>query len=81
MSGDFNCFWSLDKGWGEIEINENTLTIKVLYGKLTLNKIKLPANMKVSRITCDGKEINCVIEGADVILPNSVKVNTSVVLA
>ena len=44
-NGDrFRCFWSLDSGWGEVEMTTDALEIRVRYGELTLRNIRLPAN-------------------------------------
>lgn len=40
---DFKCFWSLDSGWGTFEAIPGCMELKVLYGKLGLKRIKLPA--------------------------------------
>ncbi len=41
-SDKFKCFWSLDSGWGVFESEPGSVKIKVIYGKITLNKIKVP---------------------------------------
>ncbi|MFA6290884.1 MAG: GH116 family glycosyl hydrolase, partial [Victivallales bacterium] len=35
-------FWSVGSGWGTVEISAGKLVLKVLYGKLTIKKIRLP---------------------------------------
>ncbi len=33
----FRCFWSLNKGWGEVYADSNNITFSVLYGEIQLN--------------------------------------------
>ncbi len=40
--GRFRCFWSLDSGWGEVEITPGGAELRVLYGKLDLRSLALP---------------------------------------
>jgi non-lysosomal glucosylceramidase len=35
-------FWSVDSGWGTFEACDNRIELKVLYGSLSLKKLKLP---------------------------------------
>lgn len=35
-------FWSAGSGWGTVEITDREVILKVLYGKLTIKKIRLP---------------------------------------
>ena len=41
-NGDFNCFWSLDSGWGKFTIKDKQIELEVLYGELEIEKLKLP---------------------------------------
>lgn len=40
--GNFNFFWSVGSAWGTIERQANHIELKVLYGSLTLQTLKLP---------------------------------------
>jgi uncharacterized protein (DUF608 family) len=40
--GSFKCFWSLDSGWGMFETTPSAVTLRVLYGSLTLRSLELP---------------------------------------
>ena len=38
----FQCFWSLDAGWGTVSITPSTAALRVLHGALTLKELRLP---------------------------------------
>ena len=38
----FRCFWSLDSGWGVVEVTPKTVTLRVLHGSLTVRTLELP---------------------------------------
>jgi non-lysosomal glucosylceramidase len=40
--GRFRCFWSLDSGWGQIDIGPGRVDVRVLYGDLELQTLRLP---------------------------------------
>ena len=40
--GRFRCFWSLDSGWGEVELTPAGAELRVLYGRLDLRSLALP---------------------------------------
>ena len=41
-SGNFRSFWSLDSGWGEVEITPNRVELRLLGGHLDLQTLRLP---------------------------------------
>lgn len=45
---EFNCFWSLDSGWGEFISKDKTMEVVVLYGELNVQTLKLPLNTNAS---------------------------------
>ncbi len=58
-NGEFNCFWSLDSGWGQFQTASDHCSLKVLYGALILQHINLPslADTPVVRTTLDGEPV------------------------
>lgn len=46
----FQCFWSLDSGWGIVRLEKNTITLKVLYGKLGLTDYLVESGVRVSAV-------------------------------
>jgi uncharacterized protein (DUF608 family) len=58
-NGKFNCFWSLDSGWGEFETSPGEVQIRLLYGELSLNLLKLPfvAKESVRTVVLAGREL------------------------
>ncbi len=40
--GAFRCFWALGSGWGEVEIGEGRMTLKLHGGQLELRTLRLP---------------------------------------
>jgi len=47
----FQCFWSLDSGWGMVRFEENTVVLEVLYGKLELARFCLPPACRVTAVS------------------------------
>jgi hypothetical protein len=41
-NGRFRCFWSLDSGWGEVEITPDAVEVRLLGGHLDLQRLYLP---------------------------------------
>ena len=50
---NFKCIWSLDCGWGYVEVSANTVTIKLLEGSITLSELELPFINEVKAFTLD----------------------------
>lgn len=55
-SGDFNCIWSIDGGFGQIEINENNVRMTVAEGEVTLKSLGLKFVENCRRLLIDGVE-------------------------
>ena len=49
----FKCLWSLDCGWGYVEISENKVIIKLLEGNITLSQLELPFINEAKTLTID----------------------------
>lgn len=64
-SDRFCSFWSIGSGWGTVNISSNTVKIEVLYGNLTINKLKLgflderPARVTLNKMNLDFVRDNC----------------------
>ncbi|MDI9547498.1 MAG: GH116 family glycosyl-hydrolase [Chloroflexota bacterium] len=57
--GRFRCFWSLDSGWGEFEMGPGMAEVRVLYGDLELNSLRLPflAGQSVREVRVDERPV------------------------
>ena len=55
QDGFFRCFFSVDAGWGTVEITPEQTTLRVLYGTLTLQQVSLPAD--VTAVQLDGAAV------------------------
>ncbi len=77
VAGDFNCFWSLDSGWGEIKITDNSTVLNVLYGKLQLKEFKTAGNTTVKKVCCDGNEVNFSVAGDVITLGSTITISKS----
>lgn len=53
-SDNFKCLWSLDSGYGIVEINSDCVKITILEGNLSIEKIKLPFTASVAGVMLDG---------------------------
>ncbi len=54
---DFRCFWSLDSGFGTVEITKDTASLHVLYGKLSLSQTGFGKKKPPVRILLDNQRI------------------------
>jgi len=66
VEGDFRCFWSLDSGWGTFERDNETVSIKILYGELKIARLALPFMTPIS-IRIDGEDINFKTENGEIV--------------
>ncbi|KKL58712.1 hypothetical protein LCGC14_2222640, partial [marine sediment metagenome] len=59
MAGTFDCFWSLDSGWGMYRMARRKTELTVQYGSLTLSTLDLPylAGKKVKSVTAGGRKV------------------------
>lgn len=48
--GCFQCFWSLDSGWGTFEMKQEAAELTVLYGHLSLQELRLPNSRKAATL-------------------------------
>jgi non-lysosomal glucosylceramidase len=60
VDGHFTCFWSLDTGWGTVELTDNSLKLNVLYGSLELGQFIVPSHMDTGAI------VSVSINGRDI---------------
>ena len=67
-AGRFRCFWSLDSGWGEFEMEPGSAEVRLLEGTLKLNALDLPfaARKKVKAAAVGGKRIGFTQDGGTV---------------
>ncbi|MGE5557315.1 MAG: GH116 family glycosyl-hydrolase [Bacillota bacterium] len=79
---DFRCFWCLDPGWGELEIRPHEIMIKVLYGALRLNAVRLPflADEKIRMARVDRRELRWQAENGKIVFPEPAVVNAGSIL-
>ncbi len=69
--GRFRCFWSLDSGWGIVEIKPGRVELRVLHGSLDLRTLDLPflRRRKVSRIRLGTKDVDFDARAGAIDLP------------
>lgn len=81
----FRCFWSLGTGWGTFEVKGKLVTIKVDYGKLEIEKLRLPflKNRIIASILVDGAPVRFRVEEGEITLekPVTIKGNLEIRLA
>ncbi len=81
-NGKFRSFWSLDSGWGVFEMKRNQVELRVLYGELCLQTLKLPSlpKMKVKSVSLSGKTVpfTQIAEGISFRMPVRIPRNDSV---
>ena len=74
--GCFRCFWSLDGGWGEVELAPGSAEVRVLYGQLAVQSLALsPAESRqVASVHVGAAPVAFVQDGATIRLQESVSV-------
>jgi non-lysosomal glucosylceramidase len=60
--GHFRTFWSLESGWGEFEMRADAADLRILYGELTLNRLRLPAGMVAHTAAVEGRAADFTVE-------------------
>lgn len=70
----FSCFWSVDGAWGTVNIDEITLTLTVLRGKLTLNSFILPTGFTATSAAVDGEPAAFAMQGNKAVFSSAVTV-------
>ena len=53
----FSCLWSLETGWGRVEITPERTAVLVEEGALPISRLRLPYLKKVSGMRIDGEEL------------------------
>jgi len=76
---NFKSIWSLDGVWGDFEINNNNIKIKVHEGEISLKSLGFKFLDKISYLKIDGKEIdfefkNGIIYFKEITIFNSVEI-------
>ncbi|MGO4109112.1 GH116 family glycosyl-hydrolase [Paenibacillus sp. YAF4_2] len=71
MEGEYRTFWSLDQGWGIFEMSADSLSVKVLAGKLNLKALKLAVS-EINHIYIGDEEIGFTISENTVHFQNEV---------
>ena len=68
--GRFTCFWSLDSGWGEFHMKPGYFEVRVLYGHVRLQTMKLPfrAQEKAINVTHQTKHLGFTQKGREILL-------------
>lgn len=70
QGGEFRCPWSAGGAYGTFEKRINgEIRIKILFGKITLGKIKLPSVNGVVSMSVDGKKTSFVFENGTLRFP------------
>jgi len=57
QNSKFRCFWSLDSGWGEFEMQSGQFEIRLAYGQLNLHNLSLPLAETIQAVTVDGEPV------------------------
>lgn len=82
VAGNFQCFWSLDSGWGEFALSPGGAEISALYGSLDLRSLDLPlqADQRISALQCGERAVDFEQTGARVAFGDAVRINAGEVL-
>ncbi len=72
----FQCFWSLDSGWGEFETQRGQAEVRLLGGELRLQVLNLPwiAPKKVQAVILDGESVPFAQDAGEVHFKHPVRI-------
>lgn len=56
-NGHFRCFWSLEGGWGEFEMAPDRTELRVLYGRLAVQRLAMPLLPDANLVTLAGQPV------------------------
>jgi uncharacterized protein (DUF608 family) len=75
----FRCFWSLDRGWGTVELDANGCRLSVLHGDLPLRHLKIPVLGKLNDpvVAVDGQPVPFERQGDQLTLKTEVTIGTA----
>ena len=77
--GNFNCFWSLGSGYGNIIITGDQTKITLISGDITLSDIHLPYLKEVKSVKTDNKEITFKFENGHISIPAATIKNSIII--
>ena len=62
----FRCFWSLDSGWGDVAFADNTMTLRILGGSLSIDRLDVPfaRRLKEPAVRVNGESIPATRKGS-----------------
>ena len=75
---DFRCIWSLDSGWGRVELNENGAVITVLSGSLTVRELAI--DFPASSVEIDGTPVEFSMENGAILLSETATASSEIVI-
>jgi uncharacterized protein (DUF608 family) len=74
--GHFRTFWSLESGWGEFESTPQHADLRLLYGDLILNRLRLPAGMIAISAAVEGRSADFTVEEGVLIFADPLHLRT-----
>ncbi|MBD3244171.1 MAG: hypothetical protein GF331_26505, partial [Chitinivibrionales bacterium] len=69
----FRCFWSAQQGWGTFAYENGRLTLRVDYGRLCLQVLRVDGTVLESSVAVNGKRIDATVESGTVRLGSRVR--------
>ena len=63
LKGDFRCFWSVGRAWGNFERTGSGVTLTVYGGELGISSLTLGGIGQVTAVSCGGREVDFVQDG------------------
>lgn len=76
----FQCFWSLDSGWGKVCCDKKEVALDILYGSLRVKQYLLEDDTPVSEVLADGKPVPFRQEGTCISFENPLLLTSRLVL-
>ena len=75
---NFRCIWSLDSGWGRVELNAEGASLTVLAGSLTVREIAI--DFPAESVEIDGKSVPFTVENGAILLHEAVTASAEIVI-
>ncbi|MBQ8369508.1 MAG: hypothetical protein IJY35_05985, partial [Clostridia bacterium] len=75
---NFRCIWSLDSGWGRVEMTESTAKLTVLSGSLTVRELAI--DLSAETVEIDGNAVPFTAENGVITLAEAVTAESEIVI-
>jgi len=74
LKGEGRFFWCVEGAWGEAEVKENGLALRVTEGRLALRRLALNGAEKARRAALNGRAVSFAAEDGDIVFERGITI-------